>query len=124
MPNVAFSRWDPFRDLLTLHEQIGQLVGSDAPGWTPPVDLYENAGGFVLTAELPGLKRADVEIQAEDSRVVIRGHRASGPVPAEIAPLIDDAGLGRVHTQAADLLDHTVTDRNDVRSPGTTRTCA
>jgi HSP20 family protein len=83
MPNVAFSRWDPFRDLLTLHEQIGQLVGSDAPGWTPPVDLYENAGGFVLTAELPGLKRADVEIQAEDSRVVIRGHRASGPVPPE-----------------------------------------
>src|SRR5437868_11774888 len=83
MPNVAFSRWDPFRDLLTLHEQIGQLVGSDAPGWTPPVDLYENSGGFILTAELPGLKRDDIEIQAEDSRVVIRGERASGPVACE-----------------------------------------
>ena len=31
MPNVAFARWDPLRDLLALHEQIGQLVGSDAP---------------------------------------------------------------------------------------------
>ena len=38
---VAFTRWDPLRDLLALHEQIGQLVGTDAPGWNPPVDLYE-----------------------------------------------------------------------------------
>ena len=44
MRNVAFTRWDPLRDLLALHEQIGQLVGTDAPGWTPPVDLYETAG--------------------------------------------------------------------------------
>src|SRR5204863_15035 len=36
MPHVAFTRWDPLRDLLALHEQLGQLVGSDAPGWTPP----------------------------------------------------------------------------------------
>jgi HSP20 family protein len=64
------------RDLLALHEQIGQLVGSDAPGWTPPVDLYETAGEFVLTAELPGLSREQIEIHAEDSRVTIRGGRA------------------------------------------------
>jgi HSP20 family protein len=83
---VAFTRWDPLRDLLTLHEQIGQLVGSDAPGWTPPVDLYETPGHFVLTAEVPGLTRQQVDIQAEESRVVIRGERASGPeerVPCE-----------------------------------------
>jgi HSP20 family protein len=79
---VAFSRWDPFRDLLALHEQIGQLVGSDAPGWTPPVDLYETAGAFILTAEVPGLAREQVEIQAEESRVVLRGER-SGQVPCE-----------------------------------------
>jgi HSP20 family protein len=79
MPNVAFTRWDPFRDLLALHEQIGQLVGTDAPGWTPPVDLYETAGAFVLTAEVPGLARDQVDIQAEESRVIIRGERASGP---------------------------------------------
>jgi HSP20 family protein len=68
-----------------LHEQIGQLVGTDAPGWTPPVDLYETAGAFVLTAEVPGLTRDQVDIQAEESRITIRGERAgSGPaVPCE-----------------------------------------
>jgi len=80
---VAFSRWDPFRDLLALHDQLGQLVGSDAPGWTPPVDLYETAQAFILTAEVPGLTRDQVEIHAEDSRVVVRGERVCAQVPCE-----------------------------------------
>jgi HSP20 family protein len=82
MQNVAFTRWDPFRDLLALHDQIGQLVGADAPGWNPPVDLYETAAGFVLTAEIPGLSRDHIDIHVEDARIVIRGDR-SGSVPCE-----------------------------------------
>ena len=78
MRNVAFTRWDPLRDLLALHEQLGHLVGTDAPGWTPPVDLYETANEFVLTAELPGLSRDQIEIHVEDSRIVIRGARDNG----------------------------------------------
>jgi HSP20 family protein len=86
MRDVAFTRWDPFGDLLALHEQVGHLVGTDAPGWTPPVDLYETASAFVLTAELPGLTRDQIEIHAEDTRIVIRGARPAGPgkdVPCE-----------------------------------------
>lgn len=80
---VAFTRWDPLRDLLTLHEQIGQLVGTDAPGWSPPVDLYETAASFVLTAEVPGLSRQELDIHAEENRVTIRGERTHGQVPCE-----------------------------------------
>ncbi len=76
---MAFTRWDPLRDLLALHEQLGQLVGSDAPGWTPAVDLFETAAEYVLTAEVPGLERDQIEIQAEDNRIVIRGERSVGP---------------------------------------------
>ena len=86
MRNVAFTRWDPLRDLLALHEQLGHLVGTDAPGWTPPVDLYETANEFVLTAELPGLSRDQIEIHVEDSRVIIRGARSgssSREIPCE-----------------------------------------
>jgi len=80
MPHVALTRWDPLRDLLALHEQLGHLVGADAPGWTPPVDLYDTPNEFVLTAELPGLRRDQIELHAEDNRIVIRGARAAaGP---------------------------------------------
>ena len=74
---MAFTRWDPLRDLLALHEHLGQLVGTDAPGWTPPVDLYETPTEYVLTAELPGLARDQIDIHAEDTRIVLRGARGS-----------------------------------------------
>ena len=74
---MPFTRWDSLGDLLALHEQIGQLVGADAPGWTPPVDLYETAQEFVLTAELPGLIRSEIDIHAEDFRITIRGARGA-----------------------------------------------
>jgi len=86
MPDVAFTRWDPLRDLLALHEHLGQLVGADAPGWTPPVDFYETAREYVLSAELPGLTRDQIDIHAEDSRIVIRGARSAAPdrdIPCE-----------------------------------------
>ena len=83
---MAFTRWDSLSDLLALHEQIGQLVGADAPGWTPPVDLFETAREFVLSAELPGLSREQIEIHVEENRIVIRGARSaalSGDIPCE-----------------------------------------
>ncbi len=82
---VAFTRWDPVRDLLALHDQIGQLVGTDAPGWTPPVDLYETANTFILSAEVPGLPRDQIEIHAEERLIVIRGHRNSRPAGSEVS---------------------------------------
>ena len=87
MKNVACTRWDLLRDLLALQDQLGQLVGTDAPDLTPPVDLYETANEYVLGAELPGLARDHIENHAEDSRIVIRGARAAaGPgrdIPCE-----------------------------------------
>ena len=83
MPIVAFTRWDPLRDLLAFHEQIGHLAGTDLPGWTPVVDLYETADSFVLTAELPGLSRDQIQVHVEEDRIVIRGERTSHHISCE-----------------------------------------
>ncbi len=71
------------RDLLTLHDQLGSVIGTDAPGWSPAVDLCETPEAFILTAELPGLDRDAIDIQAEDSRIAIRGERRAGPPDCE-----------------------------------------
>lgn len=61
-----------------MEEVFGRLVeapqlGRGAP--FPPVNLYETADGYVLTAEFPGLEPKDVDVSIEGNRVTLRGER-------------------------------------------------
>jgi len=68
--------WDPLRDLLSTQERLESLF-SRASGWTPMADLYETADRFVLTVEVPGLSRNDVQIELHDDTLVLRGERTA-----------------------------------------------
>ena len=74
---MAFLRWDPLGDLLTLHERLERFTTSEAPGWRPPVDIYETADHYVVTAEVPGLSREDIDIRLHDGRLTLRGTRGT-----------------------------------------------
>ncbi len=76
---MAFARWDPLQDLLALQERMTRLSGLDAPGWVPPVDIYETGDRFVITAELAGLSRDDFQIELHDGKITIKGQRPSHP---------------------------------------------
>lgn len=73
--------WDPMRDLLTMQERLESLFSHSTPGWVPPVDLAEFEDRYVLSVELPGLKRNDVTIEYHEQVLTIRGTR-SGPIQA------------------------------------------
>ena len=72
---MAFTRWDPLQDLLALHERINRLNGTDEPGWMPPVDLRETPDSYVVTAEVAGLQKDDIQIQFQDGKLSLRGER-------------------------------------------------
>jgi HSP20 family protein len=44
-------------------------------GWNPSVDLYETDDGFVLEADLPGVKRDDVKVEIENRDLLLQGSR-------------------------------------------------
>ena len=75
---MAFTRWDPLQDLLALQERIHRLSGTDEAGWTPPVDIYETEDHYVVTAEVAGLSRDDLQIQIQDGKLTLRGERQPG----------------------------------------------
>jgi HSP20 family protein len=74
-------RWDPFRDLEELQARTAQLIGSALPGalaedgapWVPPVDIEETDDAWVIEAEIPGVKRDDVNVDLRDNELVISG---------------------------------------------------
>ena len=77
MPDiVAFARWDPFRDLLTIQHRLERLA-TGPQGWTPAMDLCETADAYVLTAELPGVPREQVRIDIRDGKLTLQGRRVA-----------------------------------------------
>jgi HSP20 family protein len=79
---VAFARWDPLRDLLAIQHRLERLASSGPQGWAPAVDLCETGDAFIVTAELPGLTREQVNIQINDGRLTLQGRR-DARVPCE-----------------------------------------
>ncbi len=71
--------WDPTRDLLAMQERLESLFGRGAPGWVPAVDLVEFSDRYVLTMELPGLRREDVTIDLQGHMVRVHGQRPGPP---------------------------------------------
>ncbi|HZA27063.1 MAG TPA: Hsp20/alpha crystallin family protein [Actinomycetota bacterium] len=81
---MAITRWDPFRDLMSIQNEMNRLFGRTYGGdvgetsrgaWTPSLDVYETQEKFVITMELPGVSPDDVDISVEDSTLVVRGER-------------------------------------------------
>jgi HSP20 family protein len=68
--------WDPLRELQAWQERLGR---HQPDVWAPPIDVYETAEMYVVTAEVPGLARDRVELALEEMRLTIRGHRPDHP---------------------------------------------
>jgi HSP20 family protein len=66
---------DPLRDLRAWQERLERLAAQRGSAWDPPMDVYETPARYVVTAELPGLAREQVEIAVQDNRLTIRGVR-------------------------------------------------
>ena len=83
---MSIVRYDPFRDLRTLQEEVNRLFSSNLTrgfgeegigrgAWNPSVDIYENKDQIVLEAELPGMKQDDFELTVENNVITLRGER-------------------------------------------------
>ena len=82
---MAVVRWEPARDLATmevdrLQRMFDNLFGENVQrGWVPAVDIYEtDSHEFVLKAELPGVKREDINLTFENNVLTVRGERQFG----------------------------------------------
>jgi HSP20 family protein len=58
------------------HSSAGTATQSASPSfWSPHIEMYERDGKVVITADLPGLKRDDVNIELHPDHIVLQGSR-------------------------------------------------
>ena len=84
--------WGEALDMLAradrLQRQFCQLHGTSQPSpvWEPPIDIFESERAFVIVVALPGVRPGQLEIQLDDSAIVVRGQRRQ-----------PGAAAGRIH---------------------------
>jgi HSP20 family protein len=58
-----------------LQDELERMFESPLQAWAPALDVHEDKDAFTIRAELPGLKREDIEVSIQDGALVISGER-------------------------------------------------
>ena len=109
--NPDLWNWYPVERLSTLREEINRLF--DSPfgelsrhmelfnGWTPAIDLYEDKDNLIVKAELPGMKRQEIDISVHDGTLTISGERKHEEKSQDGEPYRSERFFGRFHRTLA-----------------------
>jgi HSP20 family protein len=73
---------DPFEMLLELQRSLDAFRDSDwlesslsGTGAYPPLNIFRKGDDFVVVAEVPGIKKSDIQIQVKDNTVRVAGKK-------------------------------------------------
>lgn len=85
---MTIVRWRPMREMLSIQDEMNRLFDRffvknpweeqesiDAVNWYPNMDISENNNEFIVSAELPGLKKEDIHITYTNGTLKIEGER-------------------------------------------------
>jgi HSP20 family protein len=81
---TTLARWEPFRGITSLQEQINRFFDdlafrgredSALTSWAPAVDIYETEQELVVKADLPDVDPKDLDIRVDNNVLTIRGER-------------------------------------------------
>ncbi len=82
---MTLRRFDPFGEILRLQrelERLMQIVPQDVEKevektlkFVMPLEVYETPKEFVIKAELPGVKKEDVELIIRDNYLIIKAEK-------------------------------------------------
>ena len=80
----TLTRWEPFRGVTSLQDQINRLFSdiagrtsdeSSLTAWAPAVDIYETEHELVVKADLPEVDPKELDIRVQNNVLTIRGER-------------------------------------------------
>jgi len=76
--------WSPLDQISRLREEMNRLFDSPVAGlsrgqffssWGPVVDLYEDKNNLIVRAELPGMKKEEIDVSLQNGALTISGER-------------------------------------------------
>jgi HSP20 family protein len=86
-PGWGIRPWRPFRELEDVERRFDELFNRpylprlwrrlpvEEIGWTPTIETFEKEDKFVVKAELPGMKKEDIDVSVVGDTLTIKGER-------------------------------------------------
>jgi HSP20 family protein len=77
-------RWEPFREIAALQNEMGRLMGAflgqangetNGRSWVPAVDVWETEDELVYAFDLPGIPEDKISVEFEDGSLTVGGER-------------------------------------------------
>ena len=75
-------RWDPFREVASLHNELSRLMngltegnGRTTQAWVPTLDVWETEDSVVYAFDLPGVAQDDISVEIEDGALTVTATR-------------------------------------------------
>ena len=87
-PGFGVRRFTPHHELADMHSDMGRLfnwafggrgdVSALTSDWMPAIDVYEDDNAYHVRADLPGLKRDEIDITLDNNTLSISGEKKDG----------------------------------------------
>ena len=74
-------RWDPFREVAALHNELSRFMnsiegnGRTTQSWVPTLDAWETEDALVYVFDLPGVPQDSISVEAEDNLLTVTASR-------------------------------------------------
>ena len=79
---MSLIRWTPMRNLVSINSEIDRFFNDFGMNfresdtiWRPTVDLSETENGYEVKAELPGMKKEDINVELKDHVLTLTGEK-------------------------------------------------
>ena len=112
---MLLTRYEPYNLFNQFNNEVNRLftttqrrTTTESAGWMPAVDIREDEDRYVLTADLPGIDRKDVEITVDDGVLSFKGQRTT------VAEEVQDNYRRRERTQGEFLRQFTLPETADL----------
>jgi HSP20 family protein len=99
--------WSPLGQLSTLRNEINRLFDYPFGGlrgdseffdvWSPSLDLFEDKDNLIVKAELPGLKKEEIDISFQNGALHISGERKHETEKKDAETYRSERFYGRFH---------------------------
>lgn len=79
--------WQPFRELESLQSEMNKLfdlslgrwpertTGLMEGAWSPAVDVYDSKDNIMVKADIPGIKKEDIDVSVHGDILTIKGEK-------------------------------------------------